>query len=185
MFETLLGITIFGSFVWWAIITSLLLIFFISSEVNENGFIATGSLLVYFGVIYFWGNSDLSLLLTWSTLYNVLLYLGIGIIYFFIRTIVLGNEAKMEVKEYAKNVGHNLKTDVNRDKKDIINYRKRIKKEHISELKGNVSRWIFLWVISLIVWIFTSKIFVQIWNFIWSKISNLVESIFEIGFGKD
>jgi hypothetical protein len=122
MLTQLLTLTIFGSFIWFAILTFILIIAFFVSEKEELGYIATIAVIVYLLLNRFFGNVPILQFITWT---NVLSYLGLGFVYTVIRTYFYGR--------YAKENGYSLNT---------------LK----SDLSGNVFRWWFLFPISFIYW---------------------------------
>ncbi len=178
MWETFLSITLFGSFVWWAIITAVILFIFISSELQENGYLAFIGAVVYLIVFYFWGDQELGFLLDWK---HALIYLGIGLVYTTLRTLILGNESRIKVNEYISNPPSFAKI---KTKEDATQYKKSEGRELINNLSGNVSRWCFLWPISLIIWLLVEKL-ADFWKLIWRNIHGIFESIFRLGFGDD
>lgn len=176
MWETFLSITLLGSFVWWCIITAVLLIIFFISEVKENGYVAFGFAVAYLTLFYFKGNQDLGVFLDWIYL---LMYLGIGIIYSVIRTLNLGLKSKNEVQKHINSTNWDIKS-----KKDAIKYKKRQREQLLEKLDGNVFRWWFMWTISLIVWTL-SNLMSDFWNWLWKTFRSFFEEIFNLGFGKD
>jgi len=177
MWEAFLSIALFGSFVWWSIITAVLLIILFVSEVNENGYVAFGFVVAYLTLFYFKGNQDLGVFLDWNYL---LIYLSVGIIYSVIRTLNLGLKKKKEVQEHINNSeSYWIKT-----KKDAIKYKKQQHQELLKKLAANVSRWWFMWPISLIVWTL-SDLMSDFWNWLWKIFRSVFEAIFNFGFGKD
>jgi len=176
MWETFLSIALFGSFVWWCIITATVLIIFFISELRENGFIAFGFAVTYLTLFYFKGNQDLGVFLDWNYL---LIYLAVGLLYSIMRTLTLGIKKKNETQEHINNRWHVIKT-----KKDAIKYKKEQRQELLKKLGGNVSRWWFMWPISLIVWVL-QDLMADIWNWGWKLFRSIFEAIFNFGFGKD
>ncbi len=175
MLETFLSIALFGSFLWWSITTAVLLIIFFTSEVKENGYVAFFFAAAYLTVFYFWGNKDLGVFLDWKYLLS---YFGIGLVYAIIRTLILGNKKKNKIQETINNDSF-IKT-----KQEAINYKKRKGEKHRRELSGNISRWWFMWPISLIVWVL-SDLFSDLWHWLYKNLRKIFESIFNLGFGKD
>jgi hypothetical protein len=152
MIQSLLSLAIFGSFVWFAIITAVLLYLFFLSESEEQGFIAFAAVIAYGVINYFWGNVPLQHLLDTKL---ILSYLGLGLIFAIVRTYFFGRELK----------GMAEKLD----------------SHYIDKLKGNVFRWWFLFPISLIFWL-VSDLFGDLWDYVWDKISNGFEYILKAGF---
>ena len=138
MIEGILAATLFGSFIWFGVFTSLLLILFFVSEFNEEGFIAFFALIVYAIFMYFAGMVDSTVyipILSWT---SILLYLGIGFLFSLIRTYFYGLKRKRDL----------LKKSVpTKDDKEYAI------QDMISDLKGNVFRWWFMWPISAISWV--------------------------------
>lgn len=180
MWEAFLSIALFGSFVWWSIITAVILLILFVSEVKSqegSGWISLVALIAYFIIFYFWGNKDIGILLDWKFL---LLYLGIGFVYTLIRTYFFGRSSKNKVQE---NINTSYSGSYN-TKESAVNYKKREREEFIEKLKVNVFRWWFIWPISLIVWTL-SDLVRDVWNWIYANIRKIFEGIFMLGFGKD
>ena len=97
--------------------------------------------------------------------YKLLGYLCIGMAFSIIRCYFY---AKKERNNANKNIySHTLEMDKLKVLKDAKN-------KTLSELKGNVFRWWFMWPASLIYWIF-SDIVSDIYNLIYSKVSKIYE----------
>ena len=139
MIEGILAATLFGSFIWFCIFTSTLLILFFVSEFNEEGSIAFFALIVYAAFMYLAGIIDPNVyvpILSWT---SVLLYLGIGFLFSLIRTYFYGLKKKRTfLIKY---------TEPTKDDKDYAI------QDMIYDLKGNVFRWWFMWPISAISWV--------------------------------
>lgn len=170
--ETLVGLTLFGSVIWfWISIIIFLTICFIS-EVEENGFFAFGTLVLLGVAYYFKGRVDP--LIEVINLQNILFYLGIGLGFSIIRTFFAG-----------RNLGHKIK-DLPKTRADIkgqshIYDSQDIQKERfIDELKGNIFRWWFMWPISLITWAVTD-IVKEVYDFIYSKMKGFYNWVVELG----
>lgn len=175
MLETFLSIALFGSFVWWCIVTTVILFVFFVSEVKENGYVAFGFAIAYLTLFYFKGNQDLGIFLDWNYL---LMYLGVGLIYSVLRTLIFGIKKKKEVQK------HVLDNNWINSKKDAIGYKKDQGDELLRKLSGNVSRWWFMWPISLVVWILRD-LAIDVWEWSYKKVHKVFEAIFVLGFGKD
>lgn len=166
--EALLALTLFGSVIgfWISVVVFLFICF--SSDINENGFIAFGSLIIVSVLYYFWG--DIKLLLPMFTLVNIAIYLGVGLLFSTFRTFFAGRELGKEIK------------DLPIDKKSgaIFENQVYIKEQFVKELKGNVFRWWFMWPVSLITWLVTDKL-KEVWDWTYSKIKNFYNYILDLG----
>lgn len=89
MGQTFLGLAIFGSFWWFAIISTLFIFLLFLSENDEQGLGASAAVIVYCVINHFWGNIPLSHLLDWRIISS---YLGLGLIYAVIRTYFFGRK---------------------------------------------------------------------------------------------
>jgi hypothetical protein len=176
MWEAFLSITLFGSFVWWLVISTVVLIILFWSDIAKNGYWAFGFAVGYLLLFYFKGNQELLFLLDWKLLAT---YFSIGVVYSALRTIALGNKHKIVIQKYLSDSPTLIKTKLAATK-----YKHSQGKELISNLSNNVSRWILMWPISLTVWVF-SDLFTDFWRWLWTKISSVFEGIFRLGFGAD
>lgn len=107
MIATFTSLAIFGSFVWFAIIASIVLIMLFVSEHEENGFIATLVVTVFCIMNYFWGNVPVFDYLTWR---NVGIYLFVGFLFSLVRTFFKGSG--MTIKERENFLAYKLKGHV-------------------------------------------------------------------------
>jgi hypothetical protein len=155
MFEALLSLTIFGSVIWFFILTGALFLVFILSDYNENGFIATFALGAFIAINYWWGNIPLMDLIT---LKNVFIWFGFGLVYSIFRSVIHG--AKL-AEEYS---GGTI-----------------TKKELTRDLSEHVFRWVCLGPFSLLSWVSTSLI-ADMWMFIYSQVSGFYERLVLSGF---
>lgn len=95
--ESLLGLTLFGSGLYFLLSVVLFLVLLIVSDVIEVGLLASFVTVVFLSVNYKAGNLPLSEILT---VYNILLYIFIGFIFALVRTYFKGKELKEKQKEY-------------------------------------------------------------------------------------
>lgn len=134
--EFVLGFTLFGSVVAFWLVTVIMILLLFSYDLDENGWPALASFGVFCVLTYFWSEFNI---LTYATLKNVLIYIGIGFIYAMIRTIIFAKSKKGDFytgeEAYRKNREYKL-----------------------GKLKGNVRRWWFLFPVSLLNWIFSDLI---------------------------
>lgn len=93
--ENIIPFTLFGSGIFFGIMILALLIIFIISEVEENGFLAFGFLIVALILNHFWGTF---LILSILSIKNILIYLLIGFFFSLIRTYFKGKKIKKEDK---------------------------------------------------------------------------------------
>jgi hypothetical protein len=99
MLESLQSFLLFGSFVWFWIITGILLICLFLSDIEEQGYAATTSLIIFLGLNYFWGNLDISQFFNFKL---IGIYLLIGLIYSFIKTYFYARKKGEDGREYIK-----------------------------------------------------------------------------------
>jgi len=154
------ALTLFGSVTWFWISVALLLIIFFVSDLNENGFYAFGSLVIVSILYYFWG--DIKLILPLFTFVNISIYLGVGFVFSSLRVFFAARSKMVEIKNYPNSAD-------------------RLKQEFKNDLQGNVSRWLFMWPISLINWVLTDLL-KDFWNYIYSKIGGYYNYIVDLGF---
>lgn len=89
MIQDLLGLAMFGSFLWFSVVTIALIALFFYAEYEEQGFIAFGGVVAYLIINHYWGNVPILHYITWT---NIALYLGIGFLYAIARTYVYGRK---------------------------------------------------------------------------------------------
>lgn len=171
--EALMGLTLFGSWIWfWVSIAVFIIICFVS-DVNENGFLAFATLILLAVGYYFKGQIDP--LLQVLTLQNILIYLGVGLGFSILRTFfagrTLGHRINEQVKEWQES---KLSEKTIEEKKEYS------KKAFLDDLKGNVFRWWFMWPISMITWAVTD-IVKDVYDFIYSRMKGFYNSIVELG----
>jgi len=102
----LLSLAIFGSFIWFCIITGVfLLLLFISEGIRQGSlaFAATAGFLV---VNYYWGNLPIAAIFNWKL---ISVYLLLGFIYALIRVYFYGRSQKGKEKDF---VYYDLKGNV-------------------------------------------------------------------------
>jgi len=102
--EGLLALAIFGSFVWFCIISAIIICIFFWSENAEHGGIAFVGLILFLIINYFWGNVPISNYISWI---NGLVYFGIGFLYAIIKSYVYGlksTDTKWDIDDLKGNV---------------------------------------------------------------------------------
>lgn len=156
------NLILFGSGISFGIAAAILFIAFILSDIYENGYSATISLLVFIGLNYFFGNLLWLSVFTWM---NVGAYLFIGFLFSLVRTYFKGKEFNVEDKDGAGAGNIRYYNSKRENKKDF-------------ELKDNVFRWWFLFPISALTWIF-GHLFVDLWNFLYSKVEKMYDWLFD------
>lgn len=144
---------IFGSFIWFCIIVGVFIILCFLSEGYEHGGIGLGALVSLILVNYWWGNIPLIDLINWKFICS---YLFIGFVFALIRTFF-----------YARK-----KREIGWDEKALMR-----------KLKGQVSRWWFMWPASLLYWIF-SDLFGQVWDIVYDKIEDIFRQMVRWGLDK-
>jgi hypothetical protein len=154
-FVGLMALTLFGSVIWFWLVLAIFLVFCVLSEVKHNGYIAFGFFVVFLTATYFWGSETFEYFKSVFVWKNVLLYLGFGVLYSVFKTIFMTGKLKKVLKTLPE-----TSTD------SWVQTKEKEKRGFIEKLEGNVARWIFMWPISLIVWLF-QDLFVDIWNAVW------------------
>jgi len=170
--EALLALTLFGSVIWFWISVVVFLIICFSSDVEENGFFAFGSLIIVSVLYYFWG--DIKILLPMFTLVNIAVYLGVGLLFSTFRTFFAGRELGKEIKDLPKTKADALKISHSSNSQEYQ------KERFIDDLKGNVFRWWFMWPVSLITWLVTDLV-KEVWDWSYSKVKNFYNYILDLG----
>jgi hypothetical protein len=167
--NTLLALTLFGSVVWFWIITSVFVIICFASDLNKNGYYAFAAFIVLIAAFNFWG--DVKAILGFITWTNVGIYLALGLIYATVKTFFAGRKLKEKIKDLPED-----------RKKDSVytNTQKEEKKHFISKLESNVTRWWLMWWVSLINWMFTD-LFKDFFHLVYSKFRRFFEYVLELG----
>lgn len=171
--ESILALTLFGSFVWFVISLVVFLTICFVSEVNKNGYVAFISLLLFAGVYYLWGDISSALAsFSWSILFG---YLMIGLTYTIVRTFFKGRELGKEIKDLP------TKEDC---KKQGLPYHVETKESVTGafkhELKENVFRWWLMWPISIITWV-CSDLISDVYNFLYKHMGNFFNYVLDFG----
>jgi len=172
---SLLTLTLFGSSILFWISAVVFLIMCFVAESEENGFIATLTLIVI-GVLYhFWG--DIKPILGFLTVLNISVYLAIGFFLSVIRTFVEGRKLKKRIKDLPVNdkmgaiiSGRDYYGDTQEG--ETRNFK--------GELSGNVARWFLMWPISMTNWMLRN-IVKEVWDFVYFKLKNFYNYILELG----
>ena len=152
MFQELLSLTIFGSFIWFCIVTGLLFLAYVISDALEAGVIAVLATVSYLVVNYYSGNVPIVKVFTLS---NILIYLALGFLYASLRTYLYGVEKR---KNYPN------KYDFDK-----------------SEIKSSVIRWWLLFPFSLISWCVTD-LFNNFFSALYNLFSKFFEAVFILGY---
>ncbi len=156
----LLALTLFGTF-WGALIGIVLfLIICWLADIYENGFFATAALIVICVLFYYKGANfaPFMFIISWTFAGT---YLGIGLVYSVIRVFFEGRKLGKKIQDLPKG---------NTSQKDYV----------IDKLSGNVSRWWFMWPISLINWVLTDLLR-DFWDYVYSKMGNFYRKVLELG----
>jgi hypothetical protein len=82
LFGGLTALTLFGSFIWMAVLLVALLIVLFVSEVEEEGGIALIGVVTFLVLNYYWGNVPVIKFVSWV---SVLGYLGVGLLFTIVR----------------------------------------------------------------------------------------------------
>lgn len=164
LFAVLATLTLFGSVIWFWVSVAVFLTICFASDINKNGFYAFGTLVVFIILFNFWGNIEP--ILSFLTVKNIFIYLGIGFLVATLRTFVASKKLKKKIK----------KLPDEKPKEYPYTTKKEAKNEFIKELEGNVSRWWFMWPISSISFLIKDG-----WEFVYSKIKGYFKYIVELG----
>jgi len=164
---------LWGSAIWFWIISLTWIIILGFSEKDANGWWGLGATVI-FAIILYSGNSNIEIsFITWE---NVIMYVAIGFVYSLFRTFLFGRKTRKKIKKEGieKYNGYELSTT------GSLEWELERKKD---ELKENFFRWWFMFPISLLYWIF-SDLFVDLYNSIYSRIKGVINAIFDFGVGK-
>ena len=167
-----LEFTLFGSVIWFWIISIIFIISLFISEIYEEGFSATLSFIIFCVLVQFWGNISI---FSYFNIKLISLYIILGFIYSLIRVYFKGiefNNLIDKAKFKDSKINGPLSTPnfyENCAIKDKANFK----------LKEHIFRWWGLWVISLTVWIF-SDLFKNLWNFIYSRLEKFYLKVFNV-----
>lgn len=164
LFSVLATLTLFGSVIWFWISVALFLTICFASDINKNGFYAFGTLVVFVILFNFWGNIEP--IVSFLTVKNIFIYLGIGFLVATLRTFVATKKLKKEIKDLP----------IEKPNQYPYTTKQEAKNEFIKELEGNVSRWWFMWPISSISFLVNDG-----WKFAYSKIKGYFKFIVELG----
>jgi len=153
--------TFFGSAVWFAVVALALLFMLFVSDVHENGFIATASVVIVIIGNYVWGNFPI---LDYISVTSIGLYLAVGFGFSILRTVFKGRELTAEYEEET----NNYKNDWS-----LAEHKKKF------DLKGHVFRWLFMFPVSMLTWFFGS-ICRDFWNLFYSKFGKMYERLLNL-----
>ena len=159
--ENLIPFTLFGSGIVFGIMSLVFVILLFASDVNENGYLAFISAVIFGVGLYFWSDFEV---LGIFTLESVGIYLISGFIFSIIRTYFKGRELTAEYK--GKNPKH-----YKGEKTTLAEYKENF------DLKDNVFRWWFLFPICFINWV-VGHLVKDIFNFAYDKIGVMFLKIF-------
>jgi hypothetical protein len=155
MLDFLTSVTLFGSVIAFWLITLIMIAFLFISESEKNGFIAAIAAFVFGFFFYFKGGGIVILGVSYPLLVG---YFIIGLLFAIIKTFFGGYKYQKKLIE-AKAKGDSKSYWPKRD-----------------SLKGNVFRWISIWPVSLLHWIFTDLMY-DIFSAVWSYVSSFFEMI--------
>ena len=155
----------FGSVLGFYILTAVFIFFLFVSEVTENGWLASISLVIFLLAVRFFGNFEVE---EYIELKMVGIYIGIGLIHSIIRTYFYGRKRGMQLKELKEeSTGSVALVD-------------RFSRETLTKLKGNVFRWWFLFPISFLTWVF-SDLLRDFWNQVYDLTKKGFEYVLTLG----
>lgn len=159
-----------GAIFWtWAVLIAFVIVCFIA-DLSEKGYVAFIAFLALGGLYYWQGDFKAFLhIFTWGTVVG---YIAIGFIYSLCRTYIAGRKLGKKIKD--------LPTEATKKSGDYETREYAIKEYISEELAGNVFRWWFLWVISLIDWI-VGDFLKDVWDIIWKFLKNLYKDLLNWG----
>jgi hypothetical protein len=99
MLELLQSFTLFGSIIWFYVSVLALIWLLFYSDIEEQGFGAFFSFLIFIVVTYFWGNFNILSYFSWGLIGS---YLGIGLLYSFIKTYFFARKNGEKGRRYIK-----------------------------------------------------------------------------------
>jgi hypothetical protein len=99
MLELLQSFTLFGSVIGFYIAVLLLIGLLFYSDIEEQGYGAFFSFLIFVGVTYFWSNFNILFYFSWELICS---YLGIGLLYSFIKTYFFARKKGEDGRKYIK-----------------------------------------------------------------------------------
>jgi len=186
LFTGFLTIVLFGYFAWFAAITAVLLLVFFLSDAGENGFWATGALVIYIAIFWFWGSFGESQVPNLFTLSNIGIYLGIGFVYSLLKSILIGSRKDREIKEnYLGDDPPSRFVRANRENKmSILKEARTVAfKDVVNNLAGDVFRWWLMWPVNLLstIGVWAKDLFLIFWR----NIDFIFIAMVKLGFGKD
>jgi hypothetical protein len=161
MIESLLALSLFGSFVWALVVLAIFLVFCFVAESEENGFIATIFLAISGGLFYFFGRDTWNLFVSIISWQGLVIYFGAGLAHAFVRVYFHGRkEALLLAEDRVRNSTYEHKID--------------------RDVKGHVFRWWFLWPVSLLTW-FLRDMVKEIYTWVYSKFSKTFDYVMDMG----
>lgn len=149
---------LFGSLTLTIILLAITVIVCIYSEYDKNGITAFLFVVGLVIVNYFWGTFNL---MPYLTAFNIVSYLLLGILYSFIKTIFYGKHMKNSYPSSCKDD----------DERNAY---------LMQDLKENILRWILMFPISLLYWIF-SDLLIQLWDVIYKYVKRFYDWLFLLG----
>ena len=156
----LLVIQLFGSAILGIAVLTLFIIFCFVADWNENGYVATTALVITGLLFYFFGKETWNHVVNFITCKMILGYIILGLIYAIIRIFFYGRIEKKKFNQ-SQLEGH-YPYSINKD------------------IKDNIKRWWFLWIISLIDW-FLKDMIKEIYDITYQKLSKFFNYILELG----
>lgn len=163
LFNNLPEFIFMGSVIGFYIITLIFIIVLFISEVNENGWAALVSFIIFSLAMRFLGNFQIE---EYVTIKMIGVYIGVGLIHSVIRTYFYGRKRGLKRKEELV-----LNPNSNMEYFDL---------KTINILKGSVFRWWFLFPISFLTWVF-SDLLSDFWNTVYDLTKKSFEYILNLG----
>lgn len=169
MIETVLALSLFGHFAWFAIIITAWIIGLFFAEKEEEGWLATIFTVIVLGTFQFEGTYQLASYFSWMVLG---IYLGAGFVFSLVRTFLF---ARKEQTKFLKREAKIAKQKAENPNAWSSNYEKK-------SIVGHVFRWWFLWPVSFIAWIFTDLV-KDLYDFVWRYLKGFYYGIVKFAEG--
>lgn len=161
--EILNSITLFGSIFWGVAALVILIGLCFWADVEEEGWIALIIGIIFGVIFYLFGRDTLHNFFSLLTFVNISLYLGVGLLYAFVRIFF-----------YGRNQAYKFNEEKKTNKSEY--YTPRIDRD----IKSHVFRWWFLWPISLINWVIKDVVR-DVYNFAYDKLSRVFNFVLDLG----
>ena len=166
---------LFGSATWFWVSFVALAILFTISEWKESGVIAAVGFAAFIGVHWHQGTTTLSQIFTWQ---NILIYIGIGIVYALIRSFFSARKKRAEYQSLLERDSELEKNSKGQNKYN--NNAEDQLQRWLDDLKMDAIRWISIWPISIPLW-FLQDMLAEIFSWLYDKMAIVFRKVFEAG----